>query len=86
MASITTRGVIFEKSVWKKNRIPSLLPSSISTRPAISSIISSSRGMRILLRRSMPLFTSNHNTAAVSTTGSTLKPIILGVFDTTALK
>ena len=83
---MTTVGVIFEKSKRKKNCIPILLPSSISTRPAISSIITSNSGIRILLSRSIPVFTSNHSTAAVSTTGMMLKTTIRGILDDTSTK
>ncbi len=81
-----TCGVIFEKSGWNRKCNPAMPPSSITMRTAITTSMRNSRGMRILLSRSMPLFTSNHNTEAVSTMAKMAYSIITGAFASNALK
>ena len=67
IACKTTLDVIFEKSAAKRYRSPVLPPSRKIMWTAMSIKMRNRTGMRILLRRSIPLLTSNHSTDAVST-------------------
>ena len=61
----TTAPVIFEKSGMKRKRRPSAAPGRVSDFTHSTTMMTSSRGMSILLQRSMPSFTPRTTTTAV---------------------